>query len=104
VAGRPLDELFGALADPTRRDLFQRLLHDGPETATRLAEDLPVTRQAVVKHLRALQDARLVEPERDGREVRYRATPEPLADVVAWLAQAGPAWDRRLDRLRRRAR
>ena len=80
-----LDDLFSALSDPTRRALFERLLHDGPDTATRLAQHTTLTRQAVVKHLQALADAGLATSERDGREVKYAATPDRLATVVAWL-------------------
>jgi DNA-binding transcriptional ArsR family regulator len=98
-----LDDLFGALSDPTRRALFQRLLQNGPNTATRLATDSPLTRQAVVKHLQALVDAGLASSMRDGREVRYAATPEPLSTVLAWLIESSPQWDRRIDRLVRAA-
>ena len=80
---RPLDELFAVLADPTRRAVLERLVHDGPQTATELAGHFPSTRQAVVKHLRVLADAQLVTAERNGREVHYRATTERLADAVA---------------------
>lgn len=97
---RLLDELFAVLADPTRRALLERLVHDGPQTATELAVHFPTTRQAVVKHLRALADAGLARPERAGREVRYVATTDRLADVVDWLRGASRGWDRRLDRLR----
>lgn len=97
---RPLDELFNVLADPTRRDVLERLVHGGPQTATELAAAYPLTRQAIVKHLRALADASLAVAERDGREVRYRATTEPLADAVNWLLSASEAWDRRATRLR----
>ena len=95
-----LGALFAALADPTRRGLVQRLVVEGPHTATDLARDLPMTRQAVVHHLQALADAGLVDASRDGREVRYRATPEPLAEAVAWMLDTGVRWDRRLERLR----
>jgi DNA-binding transcriptional ArsR family regulator len=94
-----LDDLFSALADPTRRALFERLLHDGPDTATRLAQNTTLTRQAVVKHLQALADAGLAVSRREGREVRYAATPEQLATVVAWLTEASRGWDRRAARL-----
>ena len=94
-----LDDLFGALSDPTRRALFERLLKQGPDTATRLAEHTTLTRQAVVKHLQALVEAGLASSERDGREVRYKATPEPLATVVGWLTESSKDWDRRLARL-----
>ena len=96
-----LDDLFGAFSDPTRRELIQRLMQQGPDTATRLAEHTTLTRQAVVKHLQALVEAGLATPERHGREVRYKATPEPLAEVIAWLTESSTGWDRRLDRLQR---
>ena len=94
-----LDDLFAALSDPTRRALFERLLRDGPDTATRLAQHTTLTRQAVVKHLQALVDSGLATSERDGREVKYAATPEPLATVVAWLTESSAGWDRRTSRL-----
>ena len=97
-----LDDLFGALSDPTRRALMQRLMQNGPDTATRLAADLPLTRQAVVKHLQALVDAGLATPKRDGREVRYTATPEPLAAVLSWLMESSMQWDTRVERLRQK--
>lgn len=100
MTGGPLDAVFAALADPTRRGLVSRLVEEGPHTATDLARDLPISRQAVVHHLHALGDAGLVDTRREGREVRYRATPEPLAEAVAWMLDAGARWDRRLQRLR----
>ena len=100
---RPLDELFGVLADATRRGLLERLVHQGPHTATQLAAGAAVTRQGIVKHLQALAEAGLVTSERVGREVRYRATTERLSDAVAWLLSNSAKWDRRLDRLRDRA-
>jgi DNA-binding transcriptional ArsR family regulator len=96
----PLDQLFGALADPTRRALMVRLVSKGPATATVLSCDVPLTRQAVVKHLQALEAVGMVVSERVGREVRFRAEPEPLAAAVGWLLDAGASWDRRIDRLR----
>jgi DNA-binding transcriptional ArsR family regulator len=100
-SGGALDELFGALSDPTRRSLMQRLVQSGPATATVLSAGAPLSRQAIVKHLQALVDAGLATPERHGREVRYVATPAPLADAVAWLIETSPQWDRRIDRLRK---
>ena len=100
MTGDGLDAVFSALADPTRRGLVTRLTRDGPRTATLLARDLPITRQAVVHHLQALGEAGLVDASREGREVRYRATPEPLAEAVSWMLDAGARWDRRLQRLR----
>ena len=100
MTGDGLDAVFSALADPTRRGLVTRLTREGPRTATLLARDLPITRQAVVHHLQALGEAGLVDAARDGREVRYRATPEPLGEAVAWMLDAGIRWDRRLQGLR----
>jgi DNA-binding transcriptional ArsR family regulator len=90
------DEVFSALSDPTRRRLFTRLADGGPATATQLAAELPVSRQAVVKHLDALRAAQLVTSAREGREVRYTVTPAPLADAVGWIADVGAQWDTRL--------
>jgi DNA-binding transcriptional ArsR family regulator len=96
-----LDTLFGALADPTRRMLVERLLTKGPETATVLAETTPLTRQAILKHLQVLEAAGLLTHERAGREVRYRVTPQPLATAVGWILDTAGMWDKRIDRLRR---
>ena len=92
----PSEAVFGALSDATRRRLFTRLADSGPATATELAAEVPVTRQAVVKHLEALRSAGLVTSAREGREVRYTVTPEPLADAVGWIADVGAQWDSRL--------
>ncbi|HYZ01085.1 MAG TPA: metalloregulator ArsR/SmtB family transcription factor, partial [Candidatus Binatia bacterium] len=72
---RRVEGVFSALADPTRRRVIAHLSARGPGSATEIAEDLPVTRQAVAKHLAALEEAGLVESERRGRERRYRLTP-----------------------------
>lgn len=93
--------MFAALADPTRRALAEALDRRGQATATELATELPVSRQAIAKHLRVLADAGLVVPEREGREQRYRLEPRPLDDAARWLAATGADWDRRLARLRR---
>lgn len=89
------EAVFGALADPTRRQLLSAI-SDHPSTATELAGGVTISRQAVVKHLAALTDAGLLERERSGREVRYRVTPAPLSDAVSWIAQVGAQWDTRL--------
>ena len=70
-------------------------------TATELAGELEVTRQAVAKHLTALTDAGLAAARRQGRETRYRLTPEPLEEAVSWIASVGGQWDERLARLER---
>jgi DNA-binding transcriptional ArsR family regulator len=90
------DAVFGALADPTRRSLLVAISHQPSMTATELAAELPITRQAVLKHLTSLADAGLLDRERSGREVHYRVTPEPLSDAVSWMAEVGGQWDERL--------
>jgi DNA-binding transcriptional ArsR family regulator len=96
-----VDAVFGALADPTRRRVLDEVGRRGAATATQLAADLPVTRQAVAKHLGILADAGLVHAGRAGRETRYRLTPEPLGEVIDWLAHMGAEWDQRLAALQR---
>lgn len=91
--------ILGALADPTRRQIVTRLSAGTTATATELARELPVSRQAVVKHLATLRSARLVERTRRGRESRYHLRPEGLRDAQRWLAEVEAAWDGRLDRL-----
>ena len=94
--------VFDALSDPTRRRLLSLLGDRETATATALAAELPVTRQAVAKHLGALESASLVARERSGREVRYRLTPAPLSGAMAWMATVGGRWDTRLADLGRR--
>jgi DNA-binding transcriptional ArsR family regulator len=83
-----LGQVFGALADASRRQVIGYLSERGTATATELTGELPMTRQAVAKHLATLADAGLVESERQGRETRFR------------LTRAGTEWDDRLDALR----
>ena len=91
--------MFAALADPTRRQVVRTLSEQPDLTASRLAGELPMTRQAVAKHLAALDRAGLVEGRREGRELRYSLTPAPLADAMDWMAAVGAQWDDRLARL-----
>jgi DNA-binding transcriptional ArsR family regulator len=95
------DSVFTALADPTRRKVLQAVADEGPASATALAARFPVSRQAVAKHLAALEEAGLVRPERAGREVRWSIEPEPLTSAAEWLAAIGDRWDRRIAALRR---
>jgi DNA-binding transcriptional ArsR family regulator len=94
--------VFAALADPTRRQVVRALSEHGGASASALAHDMPVTRQAVAKHLTALRDAGLVVAEPAGRETRYRLTPAPFAEAMRWMAATGARWDVRLARLERR--
>jgi DNA-binding transcriptional ArsR family regulator len=94
--------VFAALADPTRRHMVQRLLRDGSTSVPALAAELPITRQAVAKHLTTLDEAGLVEREPGaGREVVYTLRPGALAPAATWLRDAEAAWDGRLARLKR---
>ncbi|MBV9804936.1 MAG: helix-turn-helix transcriptional regulator [Solirubrobacterales bacterium] len=93
--------VFGALSDPTRRALLAAIAAHPATTATELAAQLPISRQAVVKHLGALTDAGLLDRRRAGREVRYQFTPGPLSDAVDWMTAVGAEWDERLAVLRR---
>lgn len=95
--------MFEALADPTRRAVLRAVAEQGPRTATELAGDLPVSRQAIAKHLAVLQAAGLVDAARHGRETRWSATPKPMVEAGAWLGRTGSAWDDRLGRLAARA-
>ena len=94
----PAGAVFEALADPMRRRLLQTI-SGSPATATELACELPISRQAVAKHLTALSAAGLLERERSGRDVRYHVTPAPLSEAVSWMADVGGQWDERLARL-----
>src|SRR5688572_18883084 len=93
--------LFAALADPTRRRVLDRLSAAGPASASKLAAEMPISRQAIAKHLALLDEAGLVERVRSGREVQYRARPEALDDVTSWVARVGAQWDERLEKLKR---
>jgi DNA-binding transcriptional ArsR family regulator len=94
------DAVFAALADPTRRRVLRLVAERGPTSATLLERELPVTRQAIVKHLVVLSRAGLVSGHRSGQEVRYALVPEPLDEVSTWIAEVGARWDERLARLR----
>lgn len=95
------DGLWSAIGDPTRRRVLDLLLVEGEATATSLSEHLPVTRQAVAKHLGVLDRAGLVRVTAAGREMRYRIDDAQFARAVAQLAAVGIAWDARLSRIKR---
>ncbi|MFF2325579.1 MULTISPECIES: ArsR/SmtB family transcription factor [unclassified Streptomyces] len=96
-----VDSVLGALADPTRRQLLDLLAAQGEATATTLAERLPVSRQAVVKHLAVLDSAGLVSGGRVGREVRYAVRPAALDTTARWMTSLTAYWDRRLANIKR---
>jgi DNA-binding transcriptional ArsR family regulator len=96
----PEGPVFSALADPKRRYILEALAGRERATATELAAGLPVTRQAVSKHLSALGTAGLVTASREGREMHYRLTPGPLAEAMTWMERVGAQWDERLSALR----
>jgi DNA-binding transcriptional ArsR family regulator len=100
VSDRRVDAVFQALADPTRREVMRRISEEGPITVTELAARLPVTRQAVAKHLDALEDAGLVAATTTGRSRRYRLTPGPMTEAMGWMTDVGAEWDERLESLR----
>jgi DNA-binding transcriptional ArsR family regulator len=97
------DDIFAALADPTRRQILDTLATQGEATATTLARELPVSRQAVVKHLAVLDRAGLVSGHRRGREMRYAVRPERLGDTARWMARLAAEWDIRLATIKRLA-
>ena len=95
------DNLWSAIGDPIRRRMLDLLLVDGGGTATTLSEQLPVTRQAVAKHLDVLGRVVLVRATRAGRERRYRVDDAQLARAAAQMTSVGSAWDARLQRIKR---
>jgi DNA-binding transcriptional ArsR family regulator len=101
MAAGAADAVFAALSDGTRRSLYSLLGERGEATATELARELPVSRQAVQKHLGTLSEAGLVAMRRNGREVLYRPTPGPMSEALAWMAEVGSQWDDRLAALER---
>ena len=96
-----VDNVLAALADPTRRELLDQLAALGEATATTLAGRLPVSRQAVVKHLAVLDAAGLVSGSRVGREVRYAVQPTALDATARWMAALAADWDKRLANIKR---
>jgi len=95
------DELWSAVGDPTRRRMLDLLLIAGAGTATTLSDKLPVTRQAVAKHLGVLDRVGLVHVTPSGRERRYEVDEAQLAHAVAQLSSVGATWDARLRRIKR---
>jgi DNA-binding transcriptional ArsR family regulator len=98
-----VDDVLAALADPTRRRVLDVIAARGEATATAVASELPVSRQAVVKHLAILDRAGLVAARRLGREVRYVVQPEQVDAAARWMAALADEWDARLQRIKRLA-
>ncbi len=92
--------IFAALADPLRRELLENLAEHSPRTATQLAQEYPITRQGILKHLNILEDAGLVTVYQKGREKRYTLRPEPLDELEQWIKTISARWDERLLRLK----
>jgi DNA-binding transcriptional ArsR family regulator len=93
------DDLFRALADPTRRAIFERLVRDGEQTVRALTDRAGVSQPAVSKHLGVLKLAGLVRDRPEGRSVHYRAAPRGLAPLIDWMSLYGAFWRERFDRL-----
>ena len=93
------DDVFGALADPTRRAIFERLARHGEQTVHVLTDHAGVSQPAVSKHLAVLKHARLVCGRRDGRQTHYRAQPQALAPLIDWMSLYGVFWRDRFDHL-----
>jgi DNA-binding transcriptional ArsR family regulator len=90
---------FWALADETRLEILDRVSSGSEVTVSQLADVLPITRQAVTRHVRTLEDAGLVVGSKQGREQRYRVDPTPVDDAARWLNERAASWDRALGRL-----
>ena len=93
------DNLFKALADPTRRAIFEHMARDGEQTVHALTRRSGVSQPAVSKHLRILKQARLVRHRHEGRETHYSAEPQALAPLIDWMSHYGAFWRDRFDRL-----
>ena len=98
-----IDDVLSALAEPIRRRVLDVIAGRGEATATAVAAELPISRQAVAKHLAILEEAGLVAGHRQGRVVRYAVRPEPLDATARWLTQLADEWDARLAVIKRLA-
>lgn len=95
------DELWSAIADPSRRRVLDLLVHSGPASASALAEEVPFTRQAVMKHLAVLEEAGLVIRGRQGREVRFAVQPRRLDEATQAMMRLAGEWEVRLASIKR---
>lgn len=92
--------IFAALADPTRRELVINLAKGNPKTATQLAKEYPISRPGIIKHLNILEDAGLVRIDQQGRDKRYRLSPEPLSELEQWIREVNEIWEGNLLRIK----
>jgi DNA-binding transcriptional ArsR family regulator len=99
--GEAIEPVLAALADPTRRQVLDLIAARQSATATTIAAELPVSRQAVVKHLAILEKAGLVTGSKEGREVRYTVRSDRLDVASRWMADLAAEWDARLARIKR---
>ena len=95
----PADSLFKALADPSRRAIFERLCREGEQTVWMLTDGSGISQPAVSKHLGMLKAAGLVRDRRSGRETHYSARPQGLVPLVDWMGHYAAFWRDRFDRL-----
>jgi DNA-binding transcriptional ArsR family regulator len=93
------DDVFKAIADPTRRALFEHLARDGEQTVHALTASAGVSQPTVSRHLGVLKLANLVSDRRQGRETYYSAQPQGLAPLIDWMSLYGTFWHDRLDSL-----
>ena len=98
--GVVVDQVFVALSDPTRREMLEWLAGNGQTSASAMARELPVSRQAIARHLRILDQAGLVTAEKQGRERRFRVEPRALLVTARWMERAAERWDERLSRIK----
>lgn len=96
-----IDQVFVALADPTRLQLLFVLAEHGEASASSITAELPISRQAIVKHLAVLERGGLVTGHRQGREVLYSVCPDRLNATAGWMARVAAEWDVRLAEIKR---
>ena len=88
-----VDTVFSALSDPSRRSLLEHLGQHGATSASALARNKNISRQAIAKHMSVLESAGLVERQRQGREIKFVAAPAQLAATGRWLQRTAHRWD-----------
>jgi ArsR family transcriptional regulator, cadmium/lead-responsive transcriptional repressor len=103
MSAEPDDELWSAIADPSRRRVLDLLVRSGEASASSLAGRVPFSRQAVSKHLVVLEQAGLISRRKQGREVLYQVEAGRLDHATREMAELARQWDQRLDRIKRLA-